>query len=262
MSSAFGIGAASIDMPSILVQNIFAIGSVTVSSEADDGAFANALTDGTFDYWTPASAIATASVDMGSPVYCDAIGIAAHTLGSSGATIQVQSSDNNSTWIDRISISPDNDTSIMGIFALTLARYWRVRVSDGPASIGALKLGRRIIVPSSVPVGYVSADHSLSVELMSGMTITGQFLPTRVIRRSGLMTVDLGPLPEEFIDDDFAPFEQTYNDGLTFFYAGNPVCLPKDVAYCRRPVGSSEIRPTYIGGDLMSVEFEAEVYAG
>jgi hypothetical protein len=262
MTIALAAGSRELEKPALLINNIFDSGTITVSAVSSDGAFSNCLTDGTFDFWTPSDATATASVDKASAVRADMIGIAAHNLGTATAIAEVQTSDSGTDWATRLNITPTDDSTIVGIFPSILARYWRIRITNGPASIGVLKIGRRIVVPSGVSLGHLSVNHAKRVELLSNDSIDGQFLNTRVIRRSGDTTLDFGLVHQGFIDTDMAEFERLYNDGRTFFYAGSPLNLQRDVGYCKRPMGASEMRPTYEGGDLMALAFEAQVYAG
>jgi hypothetical protein len=264
MTIALSTGARDLEKPLLLVENVFQTGTVTASATEIDGAFANCISDGTFDFWVPLLSLdaATATVDAGAPVWCDTIGIAAHSLSLPSVTVAVESSANNIDWTNRLTFTPQDNSTIVGVFPLTLARYWRVRMSGNVAPVGVLRLGRRIIVPSGVSLGHVSINHATRVELLSNDSVDGQFLNTRVIRRSGDTTLDFGLVPQEFIDVDMAQFERLYNDGRTFFYAGSPLNLPMDVGYCKRPMGASEMRPSYDGGELMSLAFEAQVYAG
>lgn len=262
MTMVISAGAANPEKPTILIDNILTIGDAVTSSETSDGAGDNALSDGTFDYWTADAATATMSIDMIEPVYCDGVGIAAHTLATDSATLDVQSSDDNADWTTRLTVTPTSDDTIFGIFPLVLARYWRIRITNGPASIGVIKLGRRIIVPTGVILGHVGIDHARRVELLSNDSVNGQFLGTRIIRQSADVTIDFGLVPRSFLEGDFSNFEKGFNDGRTFFYAGSPVNLPNDVGYCKRSTNAQEIRPPYEGGDLMQLDFEAQVYVG
>ena len=93
-------GATDTQNATVLYQNIFEEGSVTVSSETADGAGLNCIEDTTFDFWTASSAYSTITVDMGSAVECDCIGVAAHNIGLSGARIGVEYSDDNTHWLE------------------------------------------------------------------------------------------------------------------------------------------------------------------
>ena len=263
MTIVIASNTPSTEKPTLLIENILTEGDLTVSSETSDGAGLNALSDSTFDFWTPSATNARLDVDMGESVTCDAVGIAAHTLGTDGASFRVRTGTTGFANVTtRIEHSPLTDDTILGLFPSISARYWRFEILNGPASIGVIKLGKRIIVPSGVSLGHVSVNHAERLELLTNDSVDGQFLGTRVIRRSGETTLDFGLVPASFVDNEMGVFEMRYNEGRTFFYAGNPADLPRDVGYCKRPMGASEMRPAYEGGDLMQLDFEAQVYVG
>ena len=263
MTIVIAANTPSTEKPTLLIENILTEGDLTVSSETSDGAGLNALSDTTFDFWTPSATNARLDVDMGEAVTCDAVGIAAHTLGTDGASFRVRSSNTGFTDLTtRIDHSPLTDDTIIGLFQSVSARYWRFQIYNGPASIGVVKIGKRVIVPTGVLLGHVGANHGERIELLSNDSINGQFLGTRVIRRSAEINIDFGLVSKEFVENDLAMFEYNYNQGRTFFYAGSPANLPNDIGYCKRPSASQELRPNYEGGDLMQLDFEAQVYVG
>lgn len=263
MTIEIASGTPSLEKPTMLADNLFTQGTFSVTSETSDGSGANALSDGTFDYWTGSAEIYAAIVDMGTDTEADAVGIAAHTCGTDGVVLRVQTSPDNTTWTTRLTITPTDDSTIMGVWPVVSSRYWRVQVfSGGPTSIGVLKLGKRIVIPSGVSLGYVSIDHAQRIDLLSNDSMNGQFLGTRVERRSGDVSLDMGLVPRSFIEGDFAEFEIMYNEGRTFFYCGSPSNLPLDTGYCKRPANGQEIRPSHVGGDLMQLQFGAQVYVG
>lgn len=257
-------GATDTGKPLVLYQNIFETGSVTVSSETDDGDGANALEDTTFDFWVAGAATANISVDYGSSVACDCLGVAAHELGSTGATIAVQTSTDGVTYSTTVaSVSPLTDETLIVIFPQVSARYWRVLVTDGPAAIGVIKLGKRLVIDGGVLSGHLSIDHGVRVELLNSTSTNGQFLQNRIRRKGARTTVDFGLLDRDFVDNDMAVFEAHYNSGRTFFFAANPSFMPKNIGYCWRPENASELAPQYEeGGELMSVSMEVAAYVG
>lgn len=262
MTIAIASGVTDQEKPHLLISNLFTQGTVNTSSETTDGAGTNALNDGTFDYWTAAVATADIEVDMTTATACSMAGIAAHTLGTEGATVAVESSTDGTTWTSRASATPADDSTIVLLWPSVSARYWRVKVTNGPASIGVLKIGARLVVPSGVALGHVSIDNAARVELLSNDSLDGQFLGTRIVRRSADISLDMGLVERDFIEDDFAGFRDSYNEGRAFFYAGSPANLPLDVGYCKRPANGGEIRPSHVGGDLMQLQFGAQVYVG
>lgn len=255
-------GATDTGKPLILYQNIFEDGTVVVSSETTDGYGANAIEDTTFDFWTGAGATANITVDYSEDVECDCFGVAAHTLGTDGASIRVLGSDDDVTY-DNVSslISPITDDTILVIFPSTTYRYWRISVTSGPSSIGVLKLGKRLVIDGGVISGYISVNHGVKVELLNSTSTGGQFLGNRIKRVGAETTIDFGLIDRDFVDSSMAAFEAHYNSGRTFFYAGNPTFLTDDFGYCWRPEKGSELRPRYEeGGELMSVSMDVMAY--
>ncbi len=260
MTIVIASNTPSPEKPTLLIENVFTQGVVTGWG---GGVPENALSDNTFEFWTTTSATAEMNVNLGVARNCDCVGISAHNLGTVGAMVRVQTSDTGrNPWTTHVTILPQTDKTILGIFPSVGSRLWRFLVNGGPASIGVIKLGRRIIVPSGVALGHVAANHAERVELLSNDSIDGQFLNTRVIRRSGQTNLDFGLVPASFVQNEMGEFERLYNEGRTFFYAGSPQTLPHDVAYCKRPMGGSEMRPSYEGGELMQMNLEAQIYAG
>lgn len=253
-------GATDTQNATVLYQNIFEEGSVTVSSETADGAGLNCIEDTTFDFWTASSAYSTITVDMGSAVECDCIGVAAHNIGLSGARIGVEYSDDNITYnATGFLEEPLIDDTILGVFSAVSARYWRVYVSNGPASIGVIKLGKRLVYPSGVLSGYTPINHANRVDLMTNTSIKGQYLGTRIKRVGADTNVNFGLIDTNFVDNDMAVFESHFNSGRSFFYAGSPSEWPEDYGYCWRSGG--EIRPSLEeGGVLSQVNMDVSVY--
>jgi len=256
-------GSTSTTGANILYENLFHTGTVTASTEAADGEAANAANEPTWDFWTPTAVPAWIKVDAGSTVSCDAAAVAAHDIGSTGATVQVQSSPDDATWTTQGSVAPTDDSVIIILFPSVSARYWRLRVIDAVASIGVAYIGSRLTFTRSVLSGHVALNNAKRVELMNTTTIGGQFLGNRIRRIGAETSVNFGLVDTGFADGDFAPFKDWYNDGHAFFFASSPLVWPDDVGYCWRPEGASEIRPVYEeGGLLTNLSMDVAAYVG
>lgn len=253
-------GATDTNNATVLYQNIYEEGTVTVSSETADGAGLNAVEDTTNDFWTGVGAISTITVDMGSAVECDCVGIAAHTLGTVGATFNVRTSVDGVTFTSVFSpIAPLTDETQMVIFPVTSSRYWRVSIGSGPASIGVIKLGKRLVFPNGVLSGGRFINHAQKVELMVNRSVKGQYLGTRIKRVGAEASVNFGLMDTDFVDNDMAVFEAHFNSGRTFFYAGSPLSWPLDYGYCWRD--GNELGPqSEEGGTMHSVNMDIAVY--
>lgn len=252
-------GAADTNVATMLYQNVFEDGTVTVSSETTDGAGLNSVEDTTFDFWTPAGVPANLDIDYGDDVECDCLGIAAHTAGTDGATIEVQYSDDDVIYTTAATIDPLTDDTIMVIFPAVSARYWRVRVTSAVCSIGVVKLGKRLVMPCGVLTGGVPVNHSEIVELMTNTSVRGQYLGTRIKRVGAEINPNFGLIDADFVDNYMSVFEAHFNSGRTFFYAGSPSEWPNDYGYGWRNGG--ELRPsTEEGGTMYSVSMGMGLY--
>lgn len=254
-------GATYNNMPFVMHDSIFETGTVTFSSEDVDGFALNAVGDATNDFWTPTAVPSWIAVDYGVDVECDCAGVIAHTLGTTGATVAIQSSDDGISWVSRATITPTTDETIVTVFPLVLARYWRVYVTGFIASIGVIKLGKRVVFPSGVLSGHIGINHAQVVELLTNETMGGQFIGNRINRVGAAVSIDFGLIERDFVETDLAGFETHYNSGRTFLFASCPLEYPDDYGYCWRSGNDGELRPSYEeGGELMSFSMGVGVY--
>lgn len=259
MSVEIKAGATDTLNATLLYENIFEDGTVTVTSETADGAGLNAVEDTTFDFWTPASLPGRLEVDMGAAYTCDCVGIAAHNAGTNGTTILVRYSYDAITYSNAFSFSPLTDETLMAVFPEISARYWRISINNAICSIGVIKLGKRLVMPCGVLSGFVGVNHASNIEMMTNKSIKGQYLGSRINRIGAEKNINFGLVDTDFVDNDFAMFESHFNSGRTFFYAGSPSEWPEDYGYCWRSDG--EIRPTYEeGGILCNVNMDVSIY--
>lgn len=263
MTVILGIGANDIAGASILYSNVFETGTVTASTSAVDGDALNATDQSTWDFWTPTAVPAWIKVDAGSAVELDGAGIAAHTLGTAGAVIKLQYSLDNVAWVDVATDTPVTDELIFIAFSRITARYWRFYITGAIASIGVVSVGSRLKFSHGVLSGHTGLNNAIQSELMSTETVSGQFGPSRVVRRGAETSLNFGLVDTSFGDGLFASFRVHYNDGGTFFYAGSPLRWPKDIGYCKRPDGGRSLNPAYVeAGQLMEIAFDVVAYVG
>lgn len=220
--------------PTILWDNILDGGTVTESSGVGD----NALDYATNSYWEPTSLPATLAVNIGSSVGAGYLGICSHNLSSKGCTVTLQK--NTGSWVDVCEVTPTDDTALLVIFNYTEASNWRLYVdgTDEP-SIGVVFLGTALQFDCGIIPGYVPMYMAEDIELMTAQTITGQFMPNRIQRRGLSTSFGLNILERDFVEgNEFQAFRRYYNDGGSFFFAGNPDELRDDISYCWRASGT------------------------
>jgi len=254
-------GSLYTNNPLVLYENVFDAGTITWSSESVDGAALNSIEDTTFDFWMPTSVPAWIQVDYGAEALCDCAGIVSHTVGTSGATVEVQSSDDAVLWITRATISPLTDETILTVFPPVSARYWRIYITVSTCVIGVIKLGKRLVFPGGVISGHVSISHAHNVNLMTNISLGGQYIGNRQNRVGASTNIDFGLIDTDFVENDMAEFEDHYNSGRPFMFAASPLQYPYDYGYCWRSGSDGEMRPSYQeGGELMPISIGVQVY--
>lgn len=247
--------------PMVLWENeLLSATSVVATTEATDAPVENLLTDSTWDFWKPTSTTATVTATFPSSINITAIGIAAHNLGSLGATVNFK---RGNTTI--ATITPTDDTPIIMLVSSTAYTIWRIEVtgSSAPVSIGSLFFGSPLVFESGIVPSYNPLWMAENIELLQNQSLGGQFFQNRVIRKSAEGSVQLNILDRSFVEGDaFQNFRNHYNDGKTFFWAAGPSVFDKDAAYVRRTSGG-EMKPSFNdNGIFYNVNMQLEAYVG
>lgn len=247
--------------PFVLWDNIFLNGAVAASTEATDAEVENALTDSTFDYWQPTTTSGTVTLTLAGTA--SVLGIAAHDLGTQGATIDVKA---DGVSVLDSTVSPTDDTPILILFdSTTSTTNWSVEITGASAafSIGNLFLGVPLIFETGVVPSYTPLYMAENIELLQNRSLGGQFFQNRVIRKSAETSINLNILDRSFVEGaNFQNFRDHYNSGKTFFWSAGPSVFEKDVAYCRRTSGG-ELKPTFSNnGIFYKVGMQLEAYVG
>ena len=247
--------------PMVLYQNILEDGVLTASSETVDGVKESAIDGLTSDYWTPSALPASLEVDLGVGTTCDCAFIEAHTLGTVGATINVEKW-NGATWVQILSHTPTDDQAILFIFAPGTADQWRFTLTGTtPPSIGVAMIGKRLVFPQGILAGYKPIYNAREIDVLSGNSIGGHFMPTRIVRKGASGSVNFAPFDRLYVEGDFEEFNRHYDDVKPFVFASGPATFTKDVTFCRRAPNASTISPSHPNtGDLMNVTLNVEAY--
>lgn len=240
-------GATDSDKPAVLWSNALARASLAASSTAAGSAAANVLGPQTFDWWKPSAMPATLAATFGAAeAPCDALAVAAHTLGSSGATIYAERWTGSARAV-AASAAPTDDSALMLIWPSASSTQWRVRLAGQTRRRSSwCSSSSRLIFPAEILAPYTPADMAQRVELMAARSLTGHYLGASVFRRG--LEQDVSFSPRAFVDGDLAAFRAHYDQGGTFFFAGGAAAMPRELAYCWRGEGAGELRPSYAGG--------------
>lgn len=246
--------------PMVLFDSVLSRGTFTFSSEVVGAEAANALEETTFDYWTPTAVPATLTTESAMTEKVDCMAIAAHDIGTTGATVSVEHSADGVIWVEVGSHAPTDDTTIVMVFKPVTAKWWRLVVSGAVASIGVVRMGFRLVFPSGINTGYTPINLARRITVQGGVTVGGQFGGQRITKRGASTTVSVAAMDRSFVDNDMADFHLHYDEGRSFFWAGGPAIFPNDVAYCWRPPTGGEIKPSYVESGVLA-EFSMTIEA-
>lgn len=222
-----------------------------------DGARANAVSGTTFDYWKPNVTATTAQFQVTFPTArtISFVGIAAHSLGTLGATISVQRSTNGGVnWSDAGAgtiVAIDNN--VIGFRMVTSgndAADWRINITGLTAGanlfIGVIFFGSDLVIPTRFYGGFSPAIVPTEVQLQSNVSVGGNLLGSQVIGQGSTLAAQLRHLDPAFVRGaSFMGFMRHFNAGKGLFFAWRPTLYADDIHYCWRD--GNPIRPANMG---------------
>jgi hypothetical protein len=207
----------------------------------------------TYEYWRPTALPATWTLDGGTSKLANYFGIAAHTLGTSGCTITIASSDDDVTYVDIDTLTPTDDSAIMFLFAGVTARYWRLSISGGTLpSVGVIYVGPVLEMMRPCFAGVSPINLSRVSVIRPNKSEGGQWIGRSVIRSGTSMNAQYNNLGGAWYRANFDPFVVSAISN-PFFYAWRPLDYPDGVGYVSV---DKDIKPVNSNSrDLMSVSF-------
>ena len=255
------------DKPRVLFDNLFTRSNAVVSGDEDPlFPVSNMLTGATWDFWKPpSSALSNAVATFPAGRFANCAFIGAHNLGSTGASFRIQySTDGGASWSALIPLTaPADDSPIMVMFPRVNGNAFRLQQIDGPSTIGVFIIGVSLDFQYGIEARTTTFSHSHRIEVMGGNSIGGQFLGQKIRRKGGNTSLNFPWLEEGWVNNDMSDFETHYNEGKPFAMALNPERNEDELAYCWRPDGASELRPTYLPGTrAMDMNMQVEYYVG
>lgn len=219
-----------------------------------------ALNPLTYEFWKPDALPGTWRIDAGAAVSVDYVGIAAHTLGTDGATVKPQWSDDDAAWNDVTSLSahsPTDDSPVLFLFAAESHRYWRIHVSGSTIpSVGVVFIGAALAMERPLYGGHTPLDLSRRTVIRPQKSERGQFLGRSIVRSGFGNDIAWQNLTPTFYRTEFEPFVA---DAVSFpfFLAWRPSTFPESVGYVWT---GQDIAPSNmgVGKGLMQVSFGLE----
>lgn len=257
--------------PFVAWDNLAATATLSGSTPADDGAYANAVTGTTYDYFTPTTGAGTVEfrAKFGSAKALTFAGIAAHNLGEHGMSAYVEYSTNNgASWTDGGAgvINPDDDSPIAWrMNGDASADFWRVRLVGGSASkvpsLGVVFFGDDLVIPTRIYQGFAPRITPTEVALQSNVSIGNHLLGSSVVFQGSRISAGFTLVSPTFIRGDFKPFQTAFNSGQPCFFGWRPEKYADDLHYCWRDGGV--IRPDNSGPkDYMGFNLDMRCHDG
>jgi hypothetical protein len=214
----------------------------------------------TYERYTPSAMPATINCDAGAAVAVDYVAIAAHNLGTKAATVYLESSTDNVAWTTRLTMTPTDDTTIIGLIASVSARYWRLRITGATApTIGVVYLGQVLTMPRNIYGGHTPITLARVTAVRPTLSETGQWLGATQERKGFATSFTWKNLTAAWYRDNFDPFVATNPRARPFFIAWRPKTFPAEAAYCW---ATDDIKPSNTGTkDFMEVGMSVEGFS-
>lgn len=227
-------------------------GVVSASSEEADFPAIAAQTDNTYESWKPTAAPAWWKADLGSAKTINYCGIAAHELGNSTSVrLKVQYSTNDIAWNDASDQAfPLDNSTILFLFPVQTARYWRVYIEGAVEAIGHIRFGSVLVMQRGIYRGYTPLGLARETDIRPNISEGGQFLGRSVIKRGFNNRPSWQHLTATWYRANFDPFVKDAREH-PFFFAWRAYEFLADVAYVW---ADGDIIPTNSGpANMMTV---------
>jgi hypothetical protein len=249
-----------IDQPRICFDAHPATGTATSTA---DGYDANWIADGeTWSVWKADGNSATLTISFtGGAQTCSYAGLAAHNLGSIGASVTCRVG-----GVTVGSISPGDDNAILFLFLPRTASTVQFTISGSTAPrVAVASAGEVLEMPQLSTYTGLPISESKQVRYRHQQSITGDVLGRAIEGAELRFDLTVQNLPETFRaaagDVTWKGFLRHVDDGKAFFIAAKPFSYPDDMAYARateRPRFTRE-RPNF--NNSGAVTFQCVGYA-
>lgn len=258
------------DNPFLAWDNLAVGETLSGTATLTDGEPEKAVTPATHYLWLPDIPATTAefTVQFASPRTISFVGLAAHNLGTLGASARVRRSSDGVSWTDAGAgvITPTDDGAICWRMVTSGQdyAYWQVYFTglsaSAPLAVGVALFGDDLVVPQRFYAGFAPALTPTEVALQSNVSQGGNVLGSSVVTRGSRLEWEISHLTPAFLRGaDWLAFQTAFNEGLPAFFGWRPELYPGDLHYVWRdgPV----LRPVNMGiRAYMSVPFSVRAY--
>lgn len=241
----------------ILWDNLLVTATFSATSEREGFEADRAQTPDTVSWWWPEVA-GSLTATLAAAAGIDGIAIAAHSIGSSGATVTI-SGHVDGDWVQlHDPISPADDEPIMVAFEAAEVEAVRIALS-APARVGVLYAGAMLEMPQPAYNSLPPLALIRSTTYETNKSQTGQFMGRSISSSSRPFEASWSHLTEAWVRGVFLPFALAARK-TPFFIALRPAGYPTDVGYV---LTSDDTAPARIGvRDFLQVALKGEAHVG
>jgi hypothetical protein len=235
--------------------------SVSASTEASGFPADAVQRPDTYEFWKPTAISAWVRASFGSAKSFNAVGIAAHTLGSSACNVKAQHSANGSVWSDASDVfAPSDDTAILLLFPQVSNSWFRLLIDSQQSpsgstmpTIGSIYVGNVLVMQRPVYSGVSPITLSRDTMLQRALSDGGQFVGQNIRRVGYKAALSFRHLTSAWYRANFDPFVEAARQ-YPFFCAWRPSDFPNEnvYAWC-----TDDIAPSNMGiQSYMQVSFK------
>lgn len=225
--------------------------------------------------WSPDTATfwqapgSTSSISLANPLgrSIDYVAIAKHNLGSAGISYLLSNSVDGITYTPVGSARSVVDDSPIVEYFDSAIRYFKIEFTGGVPIIAHVRMGKAMVLPSSIYVGHAPANLAKVVERVPQVSKSGQYLGQIIKTTSYKSSVKQENILPQYVREKIKPFiahvdGTAVDDGTargTFFFAWRPDDYPDEVIYAWT---NSNIHPeNQRSNGMMSFSFDMEATA-
>jgi hypothetical protein len=216
-------------------QSFVTAAGVASGNEAAGYPITNVANISTASFWrASATTLQYITVTVNPAQTIDYVGVARHNFATAGVAVSVETQiGSGDAWVEVIPASiPANNNAL--IFQFTSQSAFGVRLklaaSTSAPEIAVIFVGKLLISTQRIYVGHSPITLNRRVEVVSGMSESGNYLG-RIITGSNLTTsVSLTHFKPDWYRDYFDPFVLAAQT-TPFFFAWRPLQYPNETAF-------------------------------
>jgi hypothetical protein len=227
--------AGSYANPVFLWDNLVTIDGITADEEDADYPATNLANPMTVRLWkatTTADQDIVFDVSSDGPI--DGLGVARHNWGSGLVAVKIYgiTADPGAVFELLAELAPGDDAPIFALFEP--GYYIQIKISLEPVSVvpqaAVVFIGTALIMPRSLPTGFVLPKDGLDRVTLDGSAENGDFLGDITVSERLSTEIPFRFLEGDWYRSDMRQFVQSREP---FFYAFSPTTLPDEVAFCK-----------------------------